>query len=117
MNPGNPEFWLFMDRLIEECPIEIDRPKGSSHPRYPQMIYPINYGFLRGSTTVDGGGLDCWRGSGDAAELVGLILTVDLIKKDAELKLLLGCTEDDIQIILNFLNKNSMRAVHLRRSG
>jgi len=116
MNIDNPEFWLFLDRLIDECPIVIDRPKGSVHPRYPKMIYPVNYGYLKGSTTVDGGGLDCWRGSGKDPLLVGLLLTVDVIKKDAEIKLLLGCTEEEIQLIINFLNGNSMRAVKIARN-
>ena len=27
---------------------KIDRPKGSRHPRYSDMIYPINYGYVEG---------------------------------------------------------------------
>ena len=32
----------------------IDRPLGSSHPDYPDMIYPINYGYVDGITGGDG---------------------------------------------------------------
>ncbi len=28
--------------------VTIDRPLGSSHPEYPSMIYPINYGYIDG---------------------------------------------------------------------
>lgn len=32
----------------------IDRPLGSSHPSYPEMIYPINYGYIDGVFADDG---------------------------------------------------------------
>ena len=31
----------------------IDRPIGSSHPRHPEMIYPINYGYVEGVFAED----------------------------------------------------------------
>ena len=32
----------------------IDRPLGSAHPRHPEMIYPINYGYVDGVVAGDG---------------------------------------------------------------
>lgn len=32
----------------------IDRPLGSVHPDYPDMIYPINYGYVDGVIAGDG---------------------------------------------------------------
>lgn len=32
----------------------IDRPIGSSHPNYPDMIYPINYGYVENVFANDG---------------------------------------------------------------
>lgn len=32
----------------------IDRPIGSHHPQYPEMIYPINYGYVEGILSNDG---------------------------------------------------------------
>lgn len=32
----------------------IDRPLGSAHPDYPDMIYPINYGYVDGIFAADG---------------------------------------------------------------
>ena len=32
----------------------VDRPKGSRHPEYPEMIYPINYGYIEGIMAADG---------------------------------------------------------------
>ena len=34
--------------------VKIDRPLGSSHPEYPEMIYPINYGYVEGFLAPDG---------------------------------------------------------------
>ncbi|SFO64501.1 inorganic pyrophosphatase [Pseudobutyrivibrio sp. JW11] len=32
----------------------VDRPLGSAHPNYPDMIYPINYGYVDGVFAPDG---------------------------------------------------------------
>lgn len=32
----------------------IDRPVGSSHPNHPEMIYPVNYGYVKGIIADDG---------------------------------------------------------------
>ena len=56
-------FWHKLDLLVVSCTIRIDRPAGSAHPRYPSFIYPLDYGFLEGTQSGDGGGLDVWIGS------------------------------------------------------
>ena len=108
-------FWQALDQLVSEHEMVIDRPKGSRHPRYPQVIYPLDYGYFDGTTTIDGGGLDVFCGSIAASQLTGVVLTVDLIKRDVEVKLLLGCTADDQHIILDFLNEGRMRAMFIPR--
>ena len=80
----------------------IDRPRGSAHPRFPELIYPIDYGYLEGTTTVDGGGLDVFLGTLPGKTLDALALTVDLEKRDAEIKLLLGCSQAEKQIVARF---------------
>ncbi len=34
--------------------VTVDRPLGSSHPDYPDMVYPVNYGYIEGLTATDG---------------------------------------------------------------
>lgn len=34
--------------------VTIDRPMGSSHPDYPALIYPVNYGYISGIIAPDG---------------------------------------------------------------
>jgi coenzyme F420-0:L-glutamate ligase/coenzyme F420-1:gamma-L-glutamate ligase len=114
---GTTEFWDYLDRLVAGSHLVIDRPKGSRHPRYPAMIYPLDYGYLEGTTTVDGGGIDLWLGSRSSRALDSVVMTVDLYKRDAEINLLLGCTDQEKLTILSLLNKDTMRAVLVPRLG
>lgn len=34
--------------------VTVDRPLGSFHPEYPDMRYPVNYGYVEGLTAPDG---------------------------------------------------------------
>ncbi len=29
--------------------VRVDRPLGSAHPEYPELIYPENYGYVPGA--------------------------------------------------------------------
>ncbi|OGO30825.1 MAG: inorganic pyrophosphatase [Chloroflexi bacterium RBG_16_56_11] len=108
-------FWSRLDQLIASSEIIIDRPKGSRHPRYPDFTYPLDYGYLTGTTTVDGHGVDVWQGSVEHRRLTAIACTVDIEKKDAEIKLIIGCTEEDIGIIEDFHNGPFQSAIIIRR--
>ena len=34
--------------------VQIDRPMGSVHPKHPDIVYPINYGYVPGIMGGDG---------------------------------------------------------------
>ena len=95
-------FWHEMRNLIVTNKIIIDRPRGARHPRYPEFIYPLDYGYLENTTASDGDGIDVWMGSLASKKLTGILCTFDKIKRDAEIKLLIGCTNEDIQTIRDF---------------
>lgn len=101
-------FWSKLRQLIKTSAIIIDRPKGSSHPTYPDLIYPFDYGFLEGTSGGDGGGIDIWLGSEGTPTLRGIIATVDLVKRDTELKLLLGCSHAEMLAIHSFHNRTNV---------
>ncbi len=48
----NQSFWQTMTELAETGSIVLDRPKGSAHPRYPEMIYPLDYGYLENTSAA-----------------------------------------------------------------
>jgi len=109
------EFWAMLDRLVDGARIVIDRPRGSAHPRYPHMIYPMDYGYLEGTKAMDGGGIDLWLGSGER-RVNGVICTVDIMKRDSEIKLMIGCTEAEMQTALALHNDSEyMKGLLIRR--
>ena len=52
-----PELRAYLGKEVE---IQIDRPLGSTHPQWPEMRYPINYGFLPGTVSGDGHPIDVY---------------------------------------------------------
>ena len=112
-----PEFWSHLDQLVGASRVVIDRPRGSHHPRYPLLVYPLDYGYLEGTSSKDGYEIDLWKGSLEPKTLDGVILTVDLKKHATEIKLLLGCTEVEKQIVLDFQKDRSMQAMLVRREN
>jgi inorganic pyrophosphatase len=111
----NQEFWEYMQRLVDSSTIRIDRPKGSTHPRFPQQVYPVSYGYLEGTNAMDSGGVDIWVGSLKNHRVVGALCTVDLLKRDTELKIMYDCSDEEINTILKFVNVAQMRAEFLKR--
>lgn len=43
-----------LPRLGDAVAIKIDRPVGTAHPKHPDLIYPINYGYVPGLMAPDG---------------------------------------------------------------
>lgn len=101
---ANAVFWTALDELVATSKVVVDRPRHTAHPRHPELIYPLDYGYLEGTTAGDGYGIDVWLGSAATRSVTGIVCTVDLWKRDAELKILLGCTPEDVAIITTFLN-------------
>jgi F420 biosynthesis protein FbiB-like protein len=109
------QFWDYLDQLVSQCRVVIERPRGSLHPRWANLVYPLDYGYLDGTKASDGSAIDVWVGLLTPAEVNAVIVSVDLFKRDAEFSVLLGCTETDQQTILSFSNSGAMRVCLLPR--
>lgn len=46
-----PDLEMYLGKTVE---ITVDRPLGSTHPKYRDMVYPVNYGYLPGVYGGDG---------------------------------------------------------------
>ena len=114
--PDSAEFWDSLDRMVAEKRLVIERPKGTPHPGYPDMKYPLDYGYLEGTLTADGGGIDAWRGSNELPILDAVALTIDPGENEVEIKLLLGCSEAEKQLVVEFFSQ-ALRGVQLVRRG
>ncbi len=112
----NCEFWTALDNLVNQSEIVIDRPKGTAHPRYPDFIYKVDYGFLKNTTSMDGAGIDVWVGTDERKSIDTIICTVDLMKRDTEIKILIGCTEEEKEIAYKTHNESEhMKGILIRR--
>ena len=115
MDGINEDFWKALDELVSNSEIVIDRPKGSAHPRFPNFIYKVDYGYLKNTSSMDGAGIDVWIGSGDK-KIDAIMCIVDLMKRDSEIKILVGCTEEEKLDIYKTHNETQyMKGVLIRR--
>lgn len=109
-------FWTAIDKLVAESEIVIDRPKGSAHPRYPDFLYRVDYGYLKNTTSMDGGGIDLWVGSNNNQTADAIMCIVDLTKRDSEIKILIGCSEEEKKIVYQTHNETEhMKGIMIRR--
>ena len=115
MNSYNEDFWKALDELVNSSEIVIDRPKGSAHPKFPDFIYRVDYGYLKDTTSMDGAGIDVWVGSGNK-KIDAIMCIVDLMKKDSEIKILIGFTEEEKMEVYRIHNETQyMKGIIIRR--
>jgi inorganic pyrophosphatase len=119
-NPGGiPGFidWEQWEALIRLKGITIERAAGTTHPKYADIVYPIDYGFVNGTDSADGEEMDLFKGTADNG-LIAAIFTEDRRKGDLEAKLIFDCTPQEIYLINGFINfaPDLMRGRLLMRS-
>lgn len=100
--------WEGWEALIRANGITLDRPRGSTHPAFPEIVYPIDYGYVNGTTSGDAQEVDVFVGTAPpgspAHGLVAAIVTADRRKGDREVKLLWNCTPAEIYVVNGFIN-------------
>lgn len=98
--------WDAWDAVIATQGLTIDRPYRTAHPRYPDIIYPLDYGYINGTRSTDGEGVDVFVGTAEGG-LVGLIVAdyyQGPSRGQAEVKLLYRCTPKEIYLAHGFIN-------------
>jgi len=95
-------FWNALDALVNESEVVIDRPKGSHHPKFPEIVYPVDYGYLENTTSMDGGVIDTCVALTHRVKLM-LLCVLSTCGKRSEIKILIGCTDDEKELILKFI--------------
>lgn len=109
-------FWEYLEKITADNEIVIDRPKGTRHPKYNDMVYPVNYGYIKNTKSMDGQGIDIFVGSDNNKKPDAIICVIDMLKKDSEIKVLFCCTESEKVEIYNFLNNSEyMKAIMIKR--
>ena len=75
--------------MIEQIvTVIVDRPLGSCHPEHPDLIYPVNYGFVKGIIAADGEEQDAYIVGvyEPVSEFIGRIIAVIHRQDDVENK-------------------------------
>ena len=100
--------WQRWEALILQEKVYLDRPQHSAHPQYPDIIYPMNYGYICHTLSSDQEEVDVFVGSGKP-HLVGLMVTLDVIRQMKEIKLLWRCIPPEIYMAYGFINFDRSR--------
>jgi len=114
---NNVYFWQKLDTLLLSCSCTIDRPKGTSHFKYSNLVYHVDYGFLSDTVGSDQAPIDVFKGTLHESYVKAIAISADILKKDCEVKLLVGCTEKETEKILQFLNQTQFQKAILVRRG
>lgn len=66
--------------------VTIDRPLGSYHPEHPDIYYPVNYGYIKGTMAPDGEEEDAYilGVSEPVSEFTGRVIAVIHRENDVE---------------------------------
>jgi len=114
---NNVFFWQKLDTLLLSSEVVIERKKATAHPRYANLIYPVDYGYFSDTVSGDSSEVDLFKGTKKGSAIESIIVAVDILKKDVEVKVLLGCTKDEEMEILRFLNQTDFQKTILIRRG
>lgn len=109
---NNGYFWQKIDSLVLSSNIVISQPKGSHHAKYLNMVYPVDYGYLSDTDAIK-----VFKGSEKATKVESIMVVGDILKRDLEVKLLIGCSLDEEDAILRFINQTDYQKGILVRRG
>ena len=112
---NNAYFWQKVDTIFLSSNVNIIRYKGEVHPQFKNLIYPTEYGHL--DETGNGNPISVYMGTKNHSEITGLIVAADILQKTIDVKLLLGCTEEEVNDVLHFLNQTDFQKTVLIRRG
>ena len=114
---NNVFFWQKMDTVALSSKIRIDRPKNTTHPDFANLVYPVDYGCFMDMDTVDSEMIHVYRGTLKPATVQAVAVSVDILKRDMDVKVLYGCTEQEELEILRFLNQTDYQKCILIHRG
>lgn len=96
----------------------VDRPRNTVHYKYSNLVYPVDYGYLSDTTGSDQAPIDVFKGSQKSNQVGAIVVSADILKKDCEVKLLIGCSEEEEHEVLAFLNQTEFqKAIMIHRGN
>lgn len=114
---NNAYFWQKVDTLYLSSNLHIIHKKGEVHSYFKNMIYPVNYGKLEDTAETGNTGISVYLGSGSHNVVTSLMVAADILEKSLDVKILVGCTDDETEQVLRFLNQTDYQKTVLIRRG
>lgn len=115
---NNAFFWQKLDTIFLSSSFQLKQAAGSAHPMYANLIYPVDYGILKDTLSPDQQGIAMYRGSVSSHQVGTIIVAADILNKDVEVKFLVGCSEEEEDRILRFVNQTDyQKTILIRRSN
>ena len=106
------EYLLQKEWLGRTVTVITDRPYGSFHPHLPDVLYPVNYGYIEGTIAADGEAQDAYiLGINEPVkEFTGEVIGIVHREDDVETKLVVApqgssFTSEQIMSRINFAEK------------
>ena len=113
---NNAYFWQKVDTLYNFGDLKIVVKKGTPHEKYPALIYPCDYGYVKTLDSDEEVSMEVYRGS-KGRRIDALVICVDILMKHFEVKALLGLSEEEQEEVLRFLNQMDFQKTLVVRRG
>ena len=78
---NNAYFWQKLDTLVLSSTMVIDHKKNTSHPNYPNLIYPVDYGYLKDDLNDNDDRISFFQGSEETSTVDSIVVCVDIVKE------------------------------------
>lgn len=114
---NNAYFWQKVDTLFLSGNLDLTKKKGDVHPEFKNMVYPTDYGHLGEVKSAGELGISIYAGSGNRRQVTALIIAADILTKELDVKMLIGCNDEETEDVLRFLNQTDFQKTVLMRRG
>lgn len=110
-------FWQKVDTLYLSSGYTIARKKGDRHPQFTNLVYPVDYGYVNETKSTNGEGLSLYAGTENRNRITSLVMAVDILSREMDVKILVGCTPQEEEAVLRYLNQTDYQKTILVRRG
>ena len=114
---NNAFFWQKLDSLYLSSDFVITNKKNSYLPEHPDAPFPCNFGFLKTLANDKDDLIYCFKGEA-SKDVNNVIVSADLLGKALRVTLLVGCSDQEIDDILHYMNQTDFqKTVIISRSN
>lgn len=114
---NNSYFWQKLDTLLLSGKLECVSKAGEFSADYPQLTYPVDFMALKDSTSASDKPLYCFRGSMPEISANAILVQADILSREVLPKILIGCTSQECELILKFINATEFQKAILIHRG